>query len=159
LRLPKRRDYLIIHPLAPCEFALNKLVTAIIGPSSIGLDPNAFLCGKHNETSVFAAFDMAPSLPSITGVKPPSDVNFDGQDMSDTIIGKASTSRTAPLFWRRPPDRKNAAPAIPDPQPDLAIREGNWKLLCEYDGTSPELYDLAVDRAEETTSLTKILAS
>jgi len=34
--------------------------------------------------------------------------------------------------------------------PDLAIRDGNWKLLCAYDGTGPQLYDLATDRAETT---------
>jgi len=37
---------------------------------------------------------------------------------------------------------------IPGVQPDLAIREGNWKLLCDYDGSNPQLYDLAQDRAE-----------
>ncbi len=30
------------------------------------------------------------------------------------------------------------------------MREGNWKLLCDYDGTKPQLYDLAKDRAETT---------
>jgi uncharacterized sulfatase len=31
------------------------------------------------------------------------------------------------------------------------VREGDWKLLCEYDGSQPELYDLANDRAETTS--------
>jgi uncharacterized sulfatase len=30
------------------------------------------------------------------------------------------------------------------------MREGNWKLLCEYDGAQPQLYDLAKDRGETT---------
>ena len=30
------------------------------------------------------------------------------------------------------------------------MREGDWKLLCEYDGTKPQLYDLAKDRGETT---------
>lgn len=30
------------------------------------------------------------------------------------------------------------------------MREGNWKLLCEYDGTQPQLYDLSKDKAETT---------
>ena len=34
------------------------------------------------------------------------------------------------------------------PQPDLAVRDGDWKLLCDYDGSKPELYDLARDRGE-----------
>jgi uncharacterized sulfatase len=32
----------------------------------------------------------------------------------------------------------------------LAIREGKWKLLCEYDGSRPELYDLEADPGETT---------
>jgi uncharacterized sulfatase len=32
----------------------------------------------------------------------------------------------------------------------LAVREGDWKLLCDYDGARPELYDLARDRGEKT---------
>jgi uncharacterized sulfatase len=33
--------------------------------------------------------------------------------------------------------------------PDLAVREGRWKLLCEYDGSRAELYDLIADPAEK----------
>ena len=32
--------------------------------------------------------------------------------------------------------------------PDLAVRHGKWKLLCDYDGGRPELYDLDADRGE-----------
>ena len=32
--------------------------------------------------------------------------------------------------------------------PDLAVRSGKWKLLCEYDGTNAELYDLSTDPGE-----------
>ncbi|MFT6562492.1 MAG: putative sulfatase, partial [Limisphaerales bacterium] len=38
--------------------------------------------------------------------------------------------------------------------PDLAVRKGDWKFLCEYDGTDPQLYNLKTDRGE-----TKNLAS
>ena len=34
--------------------------------------------------------------------------------------------------------------------PDLAVRDGDWKLLCRYDGAAPELYDLKTDRGETT---------
>ena len=30
------------------------------------------------------------------------------------------------------------------------MRDGDWKLLCNYDGAHPELYDLAADRGETT---------
>ena len=33
--------------------------------------------------------------------------------------------------------------------PDLAIRDGKWKLLCEYDGSDANLYDLIADPGEK----------
>lgn len=32
-----------------------------------------------------------------------------------------------------------------EPQPDLAVRAGSMKLLSDYDGLNPRLFDLAVD--------------
>jgi len=106
--------------------------------------------GDRNETSVFSAMDLVPSLLTITGSKLPQDVVFDGQDIADTLLGRKTASRTAPLHWRRPPDRKSIGTMNAAVQPDLAIRDGTWKLLCEYDGTKPKLYELTQDPAETT---------
>jgi uncharacterized sulfatase len=103
-----------------------------------------------NEASVFAAFDLVPSLLTLAGAPAPAGVMFDGEDVSATLIGRSTASRTAPIHWRRPPDRKTSPPALPDPQPDLAVRDGDWKLLCNYDGSQPELYHLAKDQVEMT---------
>jgi hypothetical protein len=32
--------------------------------------------------------------------------------------------------------------------PDLAIREGRWKLLVEFDGADPQLFDVTADPVE-----------
>jgi len=104
--------------------------------------------GTKNDTSVFAAFDLAPSLLAIAGITAPADVKFDGENLAAVLLGKSAVSRTAPLFWRRPPDRKTAYGS--GPLPDLAVRDGDWKLLCDYDGAKPELYNLATDSAEAT---------
>lgn len=45
------------------------------------------------------------------------------------------------------PDR--AAFAGDDKLPDLAVRDGRWKLLCTYDGSAQQLYDLDADPAEK----------
>lgn len=103
--------------------------------------------GSENATSVFSALDVVPSLLALAGVKFTADI-FDGENLADTLIGRATNSRRAPLCWRRPPDR----PGEGEDLPDLAIREGRWKLLCEFDGSSPQLYDLETD-AGETTNL------
>lgn len=105
--------------------------------------------GVTNAGSVLAAFDLVPSLMGIAGVAVPEKAHFDGEDMADVLLGRSDRSRKAPLFWRRPPDRKSVSPAQPQRLPDLAMREDDWKLLCEYDGSGALLYDLASDRAEQ----------
>ena len=103
--------------------------------------------GIHNEQSVFAAFDLAPSLLAIAKVAPPPGVTFDGESLASILLGESTASRKAPIFWRRPPDRKTMPPS-PELLPALAVRDGDWKLLCEYDGSEPQLYNLATDRGE-----------
>ncbi|MBL8815213.1 MAG: sulfatase-like hydrolase/transferase [Planctomyces sp.] len=104
--------------------------------------------GTHNDSSVFAAFDLVPSLLTLANAEAPAGVMFDGEDIAAAIVGESDISRVAPLFWRRPPDRRNSPPALPEPQPDLAVRDGHWKLLCDYDGANAELYDLSKDPGE-----------
>lgn len=113
------------------------------GPGIIGADKS----GTTNEKSVFAAFDLVPSLLAITGASADPQVQFDGQALPDVLLGKSDASRSQPIFFRRPPDR----PELNKEQlPDLAVRAGNWKLLCSYDGDEVELYDLATDEGEKT---------
>jgi arylsulfatase A-like enzyme len=112
-----------------------------------GLIPAA-RAGTHDATSVFAAFDLAPSLLRLAGVAAPNGTAFDGEDLSATLTGRAPASRRAPICWRRPPDRKNVPGTELGAAPDLAIRDGRWKLLCDYDGSRPRLHDLDADPSE-----------
>jgi uncharacterized sulfatase len=105
--------------------------------------------GSVNTQSVFAAFDLAPSLLAIAGIEA-AEMTFDGENIAPALLGQKDVSREKPIFWRRPPDRKTAAPNLPERLPDLAMREGHWKFLCEYDGSKPQLYDLSKDRSETT---------
>ena len=79
--------------------------------------------------------------------------DFDGEALPGTLLGRSNESRSAPLCFRRPPDRD--AYYGDNDLPDLAIRDANWKLLCEYDGSEKELYDLSADPSEQT-NLAKI---
>jgi arylsulfatase A-like enzyme len=124
------------------------------GPGLLAKDK----AGTHNEASVFAAFDLVPSLLTLAKVQPPEGVQFDGEDVSATLVGRSNDSRTAPIYWRRPPDRKFWPAQQGEPQPDLAVRHEGWKLLCDYDGTRQELYDLNADPGE-TTNLAREKAS
>ncbi|WP_009964695.1 sulfatase family protein [Verrucomicrobium spinosum] len=112
--------------------------------------PGIMEAGKaasHNERSVFAAIDIAPSLLALAGANAGPE-RFDGENLAPVLLGKSEASRTAPLFWSRPPDRKTMGPKNKEPLPDLAMREGSWKLLCDYDGSAVQLYDLSTDFGE-----------
>ena len=110
--------------------------------------------GMHNETSVFAAFDLVPSLITLAKIPAPANIKFDGENLAPVLLGKSVGSRSNPIMWRRPPDRKTMPPSQ-ERLPDLCIREGDWKLLCEYDGSLPQLYNLSLDRAETVNLATK----
>jgi len=104
--------------------------------------------GTRNTASVFSAIDLTPSLLDFTGTTPPENVTYDGENKIETLLGKSTSSRNSPIFFSRPPDRKNYYGF--ENLPDLAMREGKWKLLCDYDGSRPELYDIISDPGEST---------
>lgn len=101
--------------------------------------------GMVNEENYLCAMDLVPSIMSIAGIKATHEQGFDGEDVSATLLGLQRRSRPSPLFWRRPPDRPGTKT---EDYPDLAMRDGKWKLLCEYDGSEVQLYDLKADPTE-----------
>jgi len=112
------------------------------GPGLIPADK----AGKVNGKSVFSAVDLVPTMLDLAGVPHPKGVQYDGESLPDVLLGMSDASRKQPLFFRRPPDRD--AYYGDNDLPDLAIREGKWKFLCEYDGSDAELFDMETDRGE-----------
>lgn len=102
--------------------------------------------GTINQDSIFSAIDLVPTLLEICQASPAPNTTFDGEPLPDTLLGESNSSRQKPIFFRRPPDR-NSFYGVND-LPDLAVRNGRWKLLCEYDGSAPLLYDLSIDPKE-----------
>jgi arylsulfatase A-like enzyme len=112
---------------------------------------------KVNDTTVVNAVDFFPTLCALANVSAPAGVKFDGEDLSAVFKG-AKTARTKPLFWeygRKPaPAGKSAIRAFPYPgepdskSPNVAVREGDWKLLINADGSGAELYNLRTDPNE-----------
>ena len=102
--------------------------------------------GTVNRDSVFSAIDLVPTLLTICDTSTTQGISFDGESLPEILLGKSKKSRKQDIFFRRPPDRDSFY-GIKD-LPDLAIRSGKWKLLCEYDGSDPLLFDINKDRGE-----------
>lgn len=115
--------------------------------------PGHIPAGHVNEETVLSALDFFPTLCEIAQAKPPTGNRFDGVNMSAAFFGKTPT-RNQPLFFEYgrntnsfayPRDARNRSP-------NVAMRDGKWKLLVNSDGTGAELYDIVAD-AKETIDL------
>jgi len=133
------------------QISFSCLSTTWVGRTSLASEtkthrPQTLIGLPKKAESVFSAIDLVPSLLDIAAVDPNAKVKFDGEVLTQTLTGNGG-SRKQPIFFRRPPDRDSFY-GVED-LPDLAMRKGKWKLLCEYDGSQAELYDLENDDGEE----------
>lgn len=103
------------------------------------------LNGTIDSTSVIAGFDLPPTLLSIAGIK--HNVVFDGENRAEPLLGLKQTTRKKPIMWQRPSDRPWNHEEGRD-NLDLAIREGDYKLLINMDGSGLELYNIKNDERE-----------
>ena len=115
--------------------------------------PGQVPSGKVDQQSVLSANDLFPTFCALAGAKMPTGFAFIGKDKSPVLLGKPSKeSRT--LYWEYGRnDQSFAFPTGLDRSPNLAIREGNWKLLMNFDGTNIELYNLEKDSLETTNQV------
>ena len=102
--------------------------------------------GTRNDRTVVVGMDLPPSLLAIAGVPAPAGIAFDGSDMSAALTGAAAEPRKTPVMWLRPPGRDGRPK---QPAGELAIRDGDWKLLVAGDGSHAELYDVIQDPNEK----------
>lgn len=114
--------------------------------------PSHLKAGVNTKT-VISSLDLFPTLATVCGATLPTGYAGDGEDLTAALRGE-SPVRVKPLFWEY--GRNDKSFAYPkDPKhrsPNVAVREGDWKLLVNADGTGAELYDLAAD-ANETRNV------
>lgn len=100
--------------------------------------PGRVPAGSVGRQSV-SAVDLLPSLIALAGGAAPQGLN--GEDRGADLLGTGpARPRSGALFWEI--RQANWGPAI-DASPRLALREGDWKLLADADGSRAELYNLA----------------
>lgn len=111
--------------------------------------PEKVPAGKVNDTTVIAAVDMFPSIMEIFGIQKPVGYSGDGEDLSKALLGQ-NVSRTKSLFWEYGRNETSFRfPMAKDRSPSLAMMEGDWKFLCNHDGSGEQLYNLAKDPWEK----------
>jgi len=110
--------------------------------------PGLVPSGVVNESTVLSAVDLLPTLCTVAGAPLPDGYRPDGEDLGPVLRGE-SPRRSRPLLWeygRNP--TSFAYPKAPDRSPNVAILDGDWKLLVNADGSGSELYDLGRDPQE-----------
>ncbi|HEY2158328.1 MAG TPA: sulfatase-like hydrolase/transferase [Isosphaeraceae bacterium] len=114
----------------------------------IAWGPGIVPAGVTNDATVLAAVDLLPTLAGLCEAPLPAGHAPDGEDLGAALRGE-SPRRTRPLFWEYGRNEKSFAyPAGKNRSPNVAVRDGSWKLLINADGTGAELYDLAADPKE-----------
>jgi len=113
--------------------------------------PGRVPANRVNDATVFAAVDFFPTLCEVAGAALPDGYTSDGENLSSALFGEMP-ERTTPLFWEYgrndtsfayPPDARHRSP-------NVAVREGRWKLLVNADGNNTHLFDVVADRNETT---------
>lgn len=110
--------------------------------------------GQVNSQTVITATDLLPSLAKLAGLPASASSGTDGQDLSAALVGDAVLTRTGAIYWDygRNSNHVGPAPGNVNHSPNLALREGPYKLLIDGDGTKAELYNVVTD-PNETTNL------
>lgn len=109
--------------------------------------PDHIPAGGVDVQTVMHAIDLFQTFCALAGVQPPN-AGFDGEDLSGALLGDPQ-QRESPLFWDYGREDFYLSPGNPRFQsPNLAVRDGNWKLLINADSTDGQLYNLKQDRPE-----------
>jgi arylsulfatase A-like enzyme len=109
--------------------------------------PGVVPAGRRIQQPVILT-DLMPTLLNLVGLPVPQ--GLDGVSLVRLLTGDSATApatggpdpRSRPFFWHFPHYTNQGG------RPAGAMREGNWKLIEQYDDGSAELYDLASDIGE-----------
>ncbi len=104
--------------------------------------------GRVDDQSILGGVDLFPIFCSLASVPLPKGSAFDGENLEKALFGK-TVERSHPLLWEYGRNSSFGYPKKPrDRSPNVAIRDGHWKVLVNADGSGAELYDLEADVKE-----------
>jgi N-acetylgalactosamine-6-sulfatase len=106
--------------------------------------PKHIPAGKVELSSVLSAVDMFPTLAKLAGLDANIPENLDGEDMSEVLLGTPK-ERSGALFWEYRFGNWGREMMV---SPQLAVLEGDWKLLMNPDRSRVELYNISEDLTE-----------
>lgn len=117
--------------------------------------PGKTPAGRVDETSVLNAVDLFPTFCKLANAPAPENAKLDGEDITPAFLGK-SVERKTQMFWEY--GRNDTAYSYPNDRnrsPNIAVREGKWKLLLNANGSDVQLYDLLADPNENDNLASK----
>ena len=102
--------------------------------------PGTVAAGSTCDTPIVLT-DLMPTLLEAAGIDPAKTVGpLDGMSIVKLLRGESAATRT--LYWHFPNYTNQGG------RPAGAIRDGDWKLVEQFEDGTFELYNLAVDRGE-----------
>lgn len=110
--------------------------------------PAQIKAGAVNDTSWLSAIDMLPSLATMAGLTVPAGTELDGVDMSQALLG-GEQLRGKPLFWEYGVYRTIRPGLKAHRSPKLAMRDGDYKLLMNPNGSRLMLFNVTQDPGEK----------
>jgi arylsulfatase A len=102
--------------------------------------PGRIKPGTTLDTPVIGS-DLFPTVLAACGLTPPADRTLDGADVLPALTDGVAVSRKVPMYWRL-----DMAP--PKEGLQVAMADGDWKLLAARDLRRFELYNLKADPRE-----------
>ncbi|WP_417848239.1 sulfatase-like hydrolase/transferase [Thalassoglobus sp.] len=116
--------------------------------------PGKIEANSVNQDLILSTVDFFPTFATLAGIDLKETLNidpktyFDGEDLSQQLLNNEG-QRTKPLLWEYGRDESYLRPGLKrDQSPNLALRDGQWKLLINDDGSRVELYDFRQSNRE-----------
>lgn len=107
--------------------------------------------GEVNHVAV-SQLDLFPTLLDLAGIAPET-LLLDGKSLLPLLHGKTSAYKERPLFWHFPAYLEGGNGETTDvvfrTRPVSVIRQGDWKLIENYETGKLELYNIRQDFSEK----------